>query len=1687
MYSPRARNAANAIASEVLFWRLLGLQAVLIYGFVAIALGTGLLSIRDPEFDAALTTITAIFASNLLFMPQSQEHRFEHCRIKRKRWSNAAYRFSGQWIRRRQATLRRARSLPQRFRTSCSALEAFSIWIHRQSGGIAAAPKVESRTYEGASGVGFWGGFSFRSSPRVSQRGRRARRGSRFLLRSCSIRSPQCHTYGTPGDIALRGSFILLGQAAVRWHVVAFHLVPAVLSFIARLALYCLLGAIHDAALAVCWIVRLLQQEAEWILLAARSLCRTRVFWQVLFSLTHLLYGSPAFTCVLAVFGFLAQFTLYAVADILQIAGRCCRVVQCTLGVVAAIATRRTRIDRNRSGSPWKLRCRGSGFRNLFLSIFVLFLLGGFLLEGNPPRTGTGLQAPPLHAGGADPPLVRCSERLASSNSIGSTLRRSIEPDENRTYVQRWPTAAPEVAVRSVPEVSIADPNSPPQSPEADAVEAEVLDRSCDVLNLMRSLDGEVSDVVQGHEVFRGHRGEQGGNRSQTAAEATVDLEKTQPYLEFSAQGSDEFSAPTLTIPAPGSDRCSDSGSAHLSRDGGGGGASDVVDVDSGVENTQEPCSQPGPAGRERKSAAKAKAKPAAQSNSKSSGPKLKWVPKSQPGVRGIAEAWATLDSISLKDEWKHQCATVREVPEFFSRAMQEAFYVATSRIRDMHIKGKELELERAWKLFLLLPRMLLSRTRSKGDDGKSEFFDRFRAFHRGDWVKLVQQARLPKRKKKAAHSGAGPGGMAEARLRAAEQRARLGEISHARQELVGMALAPRTMETYWKLCDHTARPQEPRSADRLRNICAFVPQNLLELDYGRFLSNVRSAPRGKSGGLSGMRNEHLKNLVFSPRIEDAKALYYVANSFARAEIPESIRKGLALARMTALDKGCERVRGIAAGDTFRRVVAKTLAQQHASEFDDACSPFQFALSTRAGTDCVGHGLRELTNQYPDKVVASLDGISAYDHIDRAQMLESLAKLPNASSLLPFVAMFYGHTSEYYWTDADGEVWSIDQGDGGEQGDPLMPALFALGQHPALVAAEEKLAILNFDECSIAENFFTPLLFAFLDDLYVVCNREIARKAFDIVTAEVASIAGIRTNLGKLQLYSKAGGPCPPGFEDFQALRGVEEQPIWTCDAHEISKRGIVVLGSPLGTVEFCTAFADKRMKVEQELLDWIPKLPTLQVAWLLLYYSAAQRANHLIRLLPPSLSVEYAEKHDSAILKCLEILLQAGPLSVNAKRIASLRCVNGGLGLRSARRTAQAAFWAAWADALPMLHRRIPVHAEKWSEQLEFAQANIAHVEFLRELPCGLQEAELARRQLLADGFHDCPTWEDIRAGVLPKTPDPLDSAPGEWSRGWQYYASRARDNRFLEFEVRPHLSPTEQALLLSQGGPFASQYLQALPTKLQLELENQILNCLLRRRLRMPLVDGLRCCPASSHGSGKTYTRDSIELDIYGDHLASCMRTGRVQRRANILEKIWMQVFYEAGGMIVPNEKLRHMRIGVDPEDKRRVEFAVYNLRFGPPLLCDCTQVSPVGTDGMPHPNCAVEAGAALRVAEERKATTYQEAEAAAGRVRLETLACEVGGRWSQNCITWIGKLAKHKASGELFHLRRATEYAWYKRWWSLLSVAAQRAFALSLIEVDCDAMKPLADFEPKLGDVLADVRYELGPTVSRLPLRG
>ena len=101
----------------------------------------------------------------------------------------------------------------------------------------------------------------------------------------------------------------------------------------------------------------------------------------------------------------------------------------------------------------------------------------------------------------------------------------------------------------------------------------------------------------------------------------------------------------------------------------------------------------------------------------------------------------------------------------------------------------------------------------------------------------------------------------------------------------------------------------------------------------------------------------------------------------AQAKVPSSIASALMSARLTALVKTGGGVRSVATGCSLRRLVARAPAKQFSSHFEEECAPFQHALSTRAGTDCVGHLLRAATDATPTATVLSVDGIGAFDHV----------------------------------------------------------------------------------------------------------------------------------------------------------------------------------------------------------------------------------------------------------------------------------------------------------------------------------------------------------------------------------------------------------------------------------------------------------------------------------------------------------------------------------------------------------------------------------------------------------------------------------------------------------------------------------------------------------------------------------
>ena len=186
----------------------------------------------------------------------------------------------------------------------------------------------------------------------------------------------------------------------------------------------------------------------------------------------------------------------------------------------------------------------------------------------------------------------------------------------------------------------------------------------------------------------------------------------------------------------------------------------------------------------------------------------------------------------------------------------------------------------------------------------------------------------------------------------------------------------------------------------------------------------------------------------------------------------------------------------------------------------------------------------------------------AYDCISRAAFLHELKDV--APALVAFMRLFYGQASEYSWSDADGARRGIPQGEGCEQGDPLAPALFALGQHDGLQRAS---AALREGET----------LMAFLDDLYVVLpDPARSREAIDLVTGCVEAHTGIAANRGKTRVFTFVGGPAPAGVAELgrDAWRG--DKPL---------EHGFVALG----TAEYTQAWATDRLEMEEAFLRQLP------------------------------------------------------------------------------------------------------------------------------------------------------------------------------------------------------------------------------------------------------------------------------------------------------------------------------------------------------------------------------------------------------------------------------------------------------------------------------------------------------------------
>ena len=221
---------------------------------------------------------------------------------------------------------------------------------------------------------------------------------------------------------------------------------------------------------------------------------------------------------------------------------------------------------------------------------------------------------------------------------------------------------------------------------------------------------------------------------------------------------------------------------------------------------------------------------------------------------------------------------------------------------------------ERAWKLIFLLPRLLFTRgVAAIGGVGKAALLQRLEDFHAGRWSALYDAA--------VASRPGPPTTLAltdEARRERACAQVKRGDLSQARQTLTAAALAPGNEATLAALQDPARRPPEPLRP--LPAALASVPR--VHLSAAAVADSLRTAKKGAAAGLSGATAERYKLLLAD---EEALAQFAeVATLLANGDVPEEALSALALARLTALQKPGGGTRGIATGDAFRRLVARS-------------------------------------------------------------------------------------------------------------------------------------------------------------------------------------------------------------------------------------------------------------------------------------------------------------------------------------------------------------------------------------------------------------------------------------------------------------------------------------------------------------------------------------------------------------------------------------------------------------------------------------------------------------------------------------------------------------------------------------------------------------------------------------------
>jgi len=437
------------------------------------------------------------------------------------------------------------------------------------------------------------------------------------------------------------------------------------------------------------------------------------------------------------------------------------------------------------------------------------------------------------------------------------------------------------------------------------------------------------------------------------------------------------------------------------------------------------------------------------------------------------------------------------------------------------------------------------------------------------------------------------------------------GELRKAKTSLTDpISFAPATVDTYCKLVTkHPKRAMcneiqydydledDPRPPD-ISDSDSFIT-----VDEEMVWGAIKDAPRGAAPGIDGLRFDHLYYMGESGTQTWLKSLTHFSNLALQGKLPQWYYTFVASASLIALEKSNKDVRPIAMGSVWRKLYSKAALTFLHGQITAHFNVYQYGVGTRSGCEVVIKRVLHVLERHPSYALLKTDFSNAFNSIYRKKMLTEVEL--HFPGLLKFTTAVYGPKSELWtWIDDDNREAILSE-EGVQQGDVLGPFLFCLTIHPLLKLMNTSLR--NRCDSSPDAGDAEEEVLGLMDDLTFVCAPAALPTVWPLLE-QGAKDVGLSLSLPKCEVWSPAG-PLSPSDDK--------------CIHSDIKRvpAGMVVLGAPVGTDEFCSKFWREYLKDIERETKIVCRWNKVQGALSLFRICICSRLNYMLRNCPPEVS----------------------------------------------------------------------------------------------------------------------------------------------------------------------------------------------------------------------------------------------------------------------------------------------------------------------------------------------------------------------------------------------------------------------------------------------------------------------------------